>query len=121
MVMVATLWMPRLAAADDLASDYGRIRRALAAPASLASRSREAADGAHLQVQRARVTSGRRDSVADGLLIGAGIGAAGGYLWARQQCGGNDPECAAIANPIGIVVGAAIGATVGAILDAFSH
>jgi hypothetical protein len=116
MVMVATLWMPRLAAADDLASDYGRIRRALAAPASLASRSREAADGAHLQV-----TSGRGFGVPFVVVRGAGSGPAGGYLWARQQCGGNDPECAAIANPIGIVVGAAIGATVGAILDAFSH
>jgi hypothetical protein len=72
-------------------------------------------------VQRARVAAGQRDSIANGLLIGAAAGGAGGYIWARQQCGGNDAECAAIVNPVGICVGAAIGATVGAILDAFSH
>ena len=62
---------------------------------------------------------GSRDSVWNGLLIGAGIGATGGYIWARHECG-NDQECAAITNPVGILAGAGIGAAVGAILDAFS-
>jgi hypothetical protein len=60
------------------------------------------------------------DSVWDGLLIGAGIGAGGGYFWARNICGSNDAECFAIAAPAGVLGGAAIGAAVGAVLDAFS-
>ena len=60
----------------------------------------------------------RRDSVWNGLLIGAGIGTGGGYLWARDICGASDTECFAIAAPVGILGGAGIGAAVGALLDA---
>ncbi len=119
--IAAALAIPRDAAADGFASDYGRIRRGLAAPTALRDATAKATHESRLQVQRARVVSGQRDSIANGLLIGAAVGGAGGYIWARQQCGGNDAECAAIANPVGICVGAAIGAAVGAILDAFSH
>ena len=63
---------------------------------------------------------GRRDSVWNGALIGAGVGAAGGYFWARQLCGTNDAECFAISAPAGVLGGAGIGALIGAILDAFS-
>ena len=59
-----------------------------------------------------------RDSVWNGLLVGAAIGAAGGYLWARNICGSNDAECFAIAGPVGVLTGAGIGAAVGAIADA---
>jgi hypothetical protein len=65
-----------------------------------------------------RAPGGRRDSVWNGTLIGAGIGAAGGAVWGRQTCGANDSECFAIAGPVGIAVGAGIGAAVGAIADA---
>lgn len=74
----------------------------------------------HQNTPSARITSGQRDSIWNGLLIGAGIGATGGYIWARNECG-NDSECAAITNPVGILVGGAIGAAVGAILDALSR
>jgi hypothetical protein len=60
----------------------------------------------------------RRDSVWNGTLIGAGVGAAGGTIWSLNTCGSNDTECFAIAGPLGIVGGAAIGAAVGAIADA---
>jgi hypothetical protein len=65
-----------------------------------------------------RASSGRRDSVWNGTLIGAAAGAAGGAVWGRQTCGGNDSECFAIAGPVGILGGIGIGAAVGAIADA---
>jgi hypothetical protein len=65
-----------------------------------------------------RASGARRDSVWNGTLIGAGIGAVGGTVWGLNTCGGNDSECFAIAGPVGIVVGAGIGAAVGAIADA---
>ena len=65
-----------------------------------------------------RAPGGRRDSVWNGALIGAGIGAAGGVVWGRQICGSNDSECFAIAGPVGILGGIGIGAAVGAIADA---
>jgi hypothetical protein len=62
----------------------------------------------------------QRDSIWNGLLIGAGAGAVGGYIWARQQCGTNDPECFTISATAGVLGGAGIGAVIGAILDALS-
>lgn len=103
--------------------DYRRIRIALERPAT---RSRFAVSALSISAIRparsqAVVRSGRRDSVWEGLLIGAGIGAAGGYLWGRNQCGPNDSECFAIAGPVGVLGGIAIGATVGAIVDALHN
>ena len=60
----------------------------------------------------------RRDSVWNGALIGAGIGAGGGYIWARNICGTTDDECFAIAGPAGILSGIGIGAAIGAVADA---
>jgi hypothetical protein len=60
----------------------------------------------------------RRDSIWNGTLIGAGVGAAGGAVWGLKTCGSNDNECFAIAGPVGIIGGAGIGAAVGAIADA---
>ena len=65
-----------------------------------------------------RAPGGRRDSVWNGALIGAGIGGVGGAVWGRQTCGSNDSECFAIAGPVGILGGIGIGAAVGAIADA---
>jgi|RhiMethySRZTD1v2_1073278.scaffolds.fasta_scaffold1570289_1 hypothetical protein len=62
----------------------------------------------------------RHDSVWNGALIGAGVGAAGGYLWASNLCGSNDAECFSVAGPVGILSGAGIGAAVGAVLDALT-
>lgn len=70
--------------------------------------------------RRRAPAQGRRDSVWNGALIGAGVGAAGGYFWARQLCGTNDAECFAISSRAGVLGGAGIGALIGAILDAFS-
>lgn len=61
--------------------------------------------------------SGKRDSVWNGLLIGAGVGIGSGYVWGYKVCGGNDDECFAIAGPAGMITGAGIGAAVGAIAD----
>ena len=72
---------------------------------------------APLKVQ-ARAVGGRRDSVWNGILIGAGVGAAGGAVWGLAICGSSDDECFAIAGPVGIISGAGIGAAVGAIADA---
>jgi hypothetical protein len=60
----------------------------------------------------------RRDSLWNGALIGAGIGAGSGYLWARNICGTTDDECFAIAGPAGILSGIGIGAAIGAVADA---
>jgi hypothetical protein len=60
----------------------------------------------------------RRDSVWNGVLIGAGIGAGGGFIWARNICGTTDDECFAIAGPAGILSGIGIGAAIGAVADA---
>ena len=65
-----------------------------------------------------RAPGGRRDSVWNGALIGAGVGAAGGAVWGLKTCGSNDTECFAIAGPVGVIGGAGIGAVVGAIADA---
>ena len=61
----------------------------------------------------------RRDSVWNGLLIGAALGGGSGYLWSRAVCGsrGNDRECLFRATPAGVAVGAGIGAGLGALFD----
>ena len=71
-----------------------------------------------LATVRQNEPKGRRDSVWNGALIGGGIGAGGGYIWARNICGSNDSECFAIAGPVGILGGIGIGAAVGAVADA---
>jgi len=65
-----------------------------------------------------RASGQRRDSVWNGALIGAAIGAAGGFVWSREECGWNDDECAVYTGLVGIPVGTAIGAAAGAIADA---
>jgi hypothetical protein len=103
------------------APPISRVSLALARPPSPLRQSIvRAKREAPLARQRAVIKPGRRDSIWNGLLIGAGIGATGGYVWARHECGSNDTECAAITNPVGILGGAGIGAAIGAILDAFS-
>jgi hypothetical protein len=70
-------------------------------------------------MRRQSAPSERRDSVWNGALIGAAIGGAGGYLWARNICGGtDDTECFVISAPVGILGGIGIGAAAGAIADA---
>jgi len=66
-------------------------------------------------------TNGNRDSIWNGVLIGAAAGAGGGYLWGAGQCSSNDRECFAIAGPVGVLGGAAIGALVGGIVDAMTY
>lgn len=107
------------AAASEPATRYSRIRSALvrsvAAPRFTVSRVPTP------PVQRVRLQStgsGQRDSIWNGLLIGAGIGGVGGYVWARNICGSNDSECFYIAAPVGVLAGAGIGAAVGAVADA---
>jgi hypothetical protein len=60
----------------------------------------------------------RSDSIWEGLLIGAAAGGVGGYIWARQICGGtDDTECFLISAPVGIAGGVGIGALAGAVID----
>ena len=116
--VLVCLACPAVAAAKD-EPDYRRIRSALeqsVRPARFAVS--KASVSAIRPVRSQAVIKSRRDSVWDGLLIGAGIGAAGGYLWARHICGSNDPECFAIAGTVGVLGGVGIGATIGAIIDA---
>ena len=108
------------AGASHAGPDYGRVRAALerrAAPSRLAV-SVASVSAIHAARSQAVIKSGQRDSVWDGLLIGAGIGAASGYVWARNICGPNDPECLAIAGTVGVLGGTGIGAAIGAIVDA---
>ena len=70
-----------------------------------------------LAAARQNAPKERRDSVWNGVLIGAGIGGGGGYIWARNICGSNDDECFAIAGPAGMITGIGIGAAIGAVAD----
>ena len=116
-LLVALLALPTVSRAEGYSPDTARIRRGLTTSAPIDSTVRATTATASTTARQ----NGRRDSVWNGTLIGAGIGVAGGYLWARSQCGSNDAECSAIANPIGIFCGAAIGAAIGAIADAFTR
>ena len=121
LVVIAVIGSPNVGVAAEYAPDTSRIRSRLAKTAVIRVTALPASSTDPLKQPSAGVRSGERDSVWNGLLIGAGVGAGAGYVWARSQCGGNDAECSAITNPVGIIVGGAIGAAVGAILDAFSH
>jgi hypothetical protein len=109
------------ARADDYVPDYKRIRAGLerrtAPPVPTAA---VEARGSSDRPQVARVVR-PRDSVWNGVLIGAAIGAGGGYLWARNICSPKDEECFAITSRAGVLGGAAIGALVGGILDALQR
>ena len=59
----------------------------------------------------------RADSVVNGMLIGLAAGLGGMAIFTREACGPNDPECAAIANPIGLVTFVPGGMVVGALID----
>jgi hypothetical protein len=120
LIVIAGIGLPDVGIAAEYAPDTSRIRSRLAKPGAIQITDLPASSRDPLK-QSAKIRSGERDSVWNGLLIGAGVGAGAGYVWARSQCGSNDAECSAITNPVGIIVGGAIGATVGAILDAFSH
>jgi hypothetical protein len=124
------------ARAEPYEHSYDRIRAALerrtaasgSAIADATARRRTAPHPDLLFQQLSRADSrGRpvqttpRDSIWNGLLIGAGIGGGGGYLWARNICGPNDRECFAITAPVGVLAGAGIGAAVGAVLDALNR
>ena len=113
---------PASAGAHD-EPDYRRIRSALEGRATPSRLAVSVASVAAIRPDRSQATvkSGKRDSVWEGLLIGAGIGAAGGYVWGRSICGPNDSECFAIAGTVGVLGGIGIGATIGAIVDALHH
>jgi hypothetical protein len=104
--------------ADELKADYDRLARALRTPPAATVSLRAAKPLTTNSVLARQDTPARRDSVWDGALIGAGVGAGSGYLWAYAQCGTNDSECFMIAGTVGIIGGAAIGAAAGAIIDA---
>ena len=116
--VLVCLVSPAVAAANG-EPDYRRIRSALEQPVRPARFAVSKASVSAIRPARSQavIKGGRRDSVWDGLLIGAGIGAAGGYVWARHLCGSNDPECFAIAGLVGVLGGVGIGATIGAIVD----
>ena len=120
--VLVCLISPAVAAGKD-EPDYRRIRSALEQPVRPARFAVSKASVSAIRPARSQavIKSGRRDSVWDGLLIGGGIGAAGGYLWARHLCGPNDPECFAIAGTVGVLGGVGIGATIGAIVDALHN
>jgi hypothetical protein len=118
-IVLSSLAWPAFARAAESTPNYSRIRAALQRPVAPA---RFGVSGASVSTIRParlqRVFGAPRDSVWDGLLIGAGIGGGLGYVWARNICGSNDKECSAITNPVGILGGAAIGGAIGAIVDA---
>jgi hypothetical protein len=77
-----------------------------------------AAGPRHLDVEVEVVRMRKQgDPLWNGVVIGVGVGAAGGYAWGRDMCG-DDEECSIRAIPVGILGGALIGGAVGAIADA---
>ena len=122
LILLLCVTCPTFTGAEESTPNYDRIRAALQRPVppTLFTLSR-----ASLSMMRPtpppRAQSARRDSVWNGALIGAGIGGVGGYFWARNICGSNDPECFAITAPVGVLGGGGIGAAIGAILDALDR
>src|SRR5687767_14169511 len=97
LLMVLLLFVPSTALGGEYKPDVARIRGglvrsargALPRPAAIP----KPTDGGRAAAQDpapARIYPGKRDSVWNGMAIGAGIGAGGGYIWARSQCP-NDP------------------------------
>ncbi|MGH9158399.1 MAG: hypothetical protein ACRD2X_00210 [Vicinamibacteraceae bacterium] len=113
-IVIAMLLAGSIAAyGDEGALDYRRIRHALRRSASPSMLAVAEVPTTRLQAPQVR----QRDSIWNGVLIGAGAGAAGGFLWAQSVCGGDDRECSFIATPVGVLAGAGIGTAVGAIVD----
>jgi hypothetical protein len=80
------------------------------------AQTRAAAAGRTMRSPRAR----RRDSVLNGLLIGAAAGFVASLVASRSECGSNDAECEAITRLAFVPVFTAGGAGVGALLDHFT-
>jgi hypothetical protein len=101
----------------EVSPDYARLRRALQRekPALFIPVMAPALRATARQDQPP--SQPRSDSIWEGLLIGAAIGGAGGYVWARNICGSDDTECFVITAPVGILGGAGIGALIGAVAD----
>jgi hypothetical protein len=119
--LMCVAW-PSAATAEESRPDYRRIRAALERPASPGRFAVHRGSVLPLTTSKSQPAGGgQRDSVWNGLLIGAGIGGVGGYVWARNICGSNDSECFAIAAPVGVLAGAGIGAAIGAIADALTR
>lgn len=59
------------------------------------------------------------DSLWNGALLGAGVGAIGAWIFTRANCGprGYDDECAYIAGPLGVAIFVPAGALSGALID----
>ena len=96
-----------------------RVRRALERPSIMPARSMRLPEPVSKSRASQPAPGERRDSVWNGALIGAAIGGAGGYVWARNICGGtDDTECFVISAPVGILAGIGIGAAAGAVADA---
>jgi hypothetical protein len=109
---------PATLISDPSKSNHQRIRRAFEGPES-SPRALVIAMPREDFSRSQNVQSGRRDSVWNGALIGAGVGAVGGYVWARNICGGtDDTECFLISGSVGILSGVGIGAIIGAVADA---
>lgn len=121
-LLLATLLTAHPARADEYAPRYDRIRAALQRDAGEARIDVSAAPSPEVRrTPQAATIRKQKDPIWQGALIGLAAGAAGGYLWARNQCGSNDKECTYIAMPIGVSVGAAVGAIAGAIVDALTY
>lgn len=58
-----------------------------------------------------------RDRLWNGILIGLGVGAAGGWAAAATFTCPNDPECLVYTSAVMIPIGAGVGALVGALVD----
>lgn len=120
--IIAILVMGLLAppvAAQSYRPDLERIRRGVQVQPQVSSSPPSRSELRAVKQPTGRVVK-EKDSVWNGALIGAGLGAGSGYLWARSQCP-NDTECFAIASPIGIVVGGGLGLLAGVLVDAMTR
>jgi hypothetical protein len=104
--------------AGEASDNLERLRRALEKPAPVLSLPADTPVSKPRLTRQVPQSRPRSDSIWEGLLIGAAIGGAGGYIWARQICGGtDDTECFLISAPVGIAGGIGIRALVGAVVD----
>ncbi len=111
LLLFATLVLPNIAAAGDDSSHARPFSTSSLGAISLAAASE------HNSLYRNQVQR-KRDSLANGMLIGAGIGAAIGMLVVPQvMCGSNDTECSTIVRVVIGLPSIAGGLGIGALVD----
>jgi hypothetical protein len=99
----------------DAAGEHWKGRIATITPDGMVLSGRESSPFRVDDIRKIR----RTDTLWNGFLIGAAIGAASIPVWQRAECGSNDSECATIVGAVGLVTLVPAGAVAGLLTDRF--